>query len=180
MRKSIRLKLDSHSAKERRAKSLAIGKKLFRLSAFQTAKTVCFYVSLPEEVDTAFMIDRALRSGKRVAAPLSDLKKRELALYEMKNRTELVTGAYGILEPPPLRERSVKASEIDCVVVPGLVFDKKGNRLGRGKGFYDRFLKGLDRRVPRIGLAFSFQVAEKMPVEAHDEKVDVVLTEREG
>lgn len=71
----------------------------------------------------------------------------------------------------------VEAKELDVVIVPGLVFDEKNNRLGRGKGFYDRFLSTLDPRVRKVGLAFSFQVVPSIPTESHDVPMDLVLTD---
>jgi 5-formyltetrahydrofolate cyclo-ligase len=72
--------------------------------------------------------------------------------------------------------RLARLDEADCLIVPGVVFDKKNNRIGHGKGYYDRFLKRFGSQVLKIGLAFSFQVVSHIPVESHDEPVDRVLT----
>ena len=181
-KKSLRAKilkiLGSQSPEALKKRSLRIKKKLFSLAVFKKAGCVCFYVSLPLEVDTTVMIDKALRMGKRVIVPRTNLENKELSLYEIKNRTEdLKKGAYGVMEPRAQKTRFVDLDEVDCLIVPGVVFDKRNNRIGRGKGYYDRFLKKFDRKAVKIGLAFSFQVIPRVPVEAHDEMVDQVLTD---
>ena len=178
LREEINKRLEAHSAAERRAKSLLIQKKLFGLEAFRNSSCVCFYVSLPTEVDTVSMIDQALETGKRVVVPLSDLENKELKLFQITNpRTDLKKGAYGIFEPDPRSATPVDPGEVDCVVVPGIVFDEKKNRIGRGHGFYDRFLNKFGPKVFKVGLAFSFQVIPQVPQESHDEPLDLVLTE---
>ncbi len=181
-KKSLRAKilkvLGSQSPAERKKRSLRIQKKLFSLAAFREAECVCFYVSLPSEVDTTVMIDKALQIGKRVIVPRTNLENKELSLYEIKNRAEdLKKGAHGVMEPRALKTQLVDLKEVECLIVPGVVFDKKNNRVGRGKGYYDRFLKQFGPEVSKLGLAFSFQVVPRVPVEAHDEPVDKVLTD---
>ena len=178
LRQEIRSLLSAQSAEERDQKSRAIQKKLFETPAFQRASTVCFYVSMPVEVDTHPMIERSLRSGQKVLVPLVDLENKELKLKEIRDlKTDLSPGILGILEPGA-GTRDADLREAQCVVVPGLVFDLQGNRLGRGGGFYDRLLAGLPAKVATIGLAFSFQVLPKIPLEDHDRAVEIVLTEK--
>lgn len=85
-----------------------------------------------------------------------------------------MVGQYGILEP--VKKCRVSPEKIGLVVVPGIAFDKKGNRLGRGKGYYDRFLELLPESVPRIGLAFDFQILPFLPVNPHDLSVDSTIS----
>lgn len=164
---------------ERARKSLLIGTKLSGWSAYRTARTVCFFVALPTEVDTVPMIERALKEGKRVLVPRVDhLENKELKLYEIRDlQTDLSPGTMGIREPDPARSREAKASEADCILVPGLAFDRNGRRLGRGAAFYDKFLSSLRPDLPKAGLAFSFQVFPEIPYESHDRTVDIVITE---
>lgn len=178
LRQAIQSKLKAQSSEEREKRSLSVEKKLFTLDVFKKAVFVCFYVSTPWEVDTTSMIDKALKAGKRVLVPLSNLENKELELYEITNRREdLKKGAFGIMEPLPERTRRAGPETLDCVVVPGIVFDREKNRIGRGKGFYDRFLSQLPSRVSKIGLSFSFQVVSNIPIESHDVKLDFVLTD---
>lgn len=177
LRQEICQKLQAQSPADRRKKSLIIEEKLFGLDVFKKAAAVCFYVSLPEEVDTAQMIDRALRAGKRVLVPRVN-GGAPLQLYEIKNRRQdLERGAFGIMEPVPSRTRLADAKEIGCVIAPGVAFDRTNHRLGRGKGFYDRFLAGLGPGVAKIGVAFSFQMVEEVPRYGHDVRLDVVLVD---
>ena len=159
-------------------KSVKIKEKLFSLGAFKVAHCVCFYVSLPLEVNTKGMMDEALKLGKRVLVPLTNLENKELSLYEITNRRkDLIEGAFGIMEPCPGTTRLARLDEAECLIVPGVVFDKQNHRIGHGGGFYDRFLKRFSSKIPKIGLAFSFQVIQEIPTQAHDVKVDMVLTD---
>lgn len=174
----MRSRLDTLSPEDRRKKSLKIQEKLFKLDAFRTARTVCFYVGTDKEIDTVPMIEESIRGGKRVLLPRVNLENKELKLFEIKNvRTELSPGALGILEPDPAKTRAASPSDIDCIVVPGLAFDTSNRRLGRGAGFYDRFLERLHSDTFKVALAFSFQVFPEIPHEPHDRSMDAVLTE---
>ena len=177
LRARIRALLVAQDPRSRAAASFKIAEKLFSCEAFKKASQVGFYASLPEEVDTAAMIDRSLESGKRVAVPKCDIKKNGIKFYEIKARSELKKGVLGIPEPKGDPGRLVDPSALDCVIVPGLAFDRNLNRLGRGGGFYDRFLKEVPKAAKRIGLAFSFQVVAEVPTGTRDVKVDLVITE---
>lgn len=169
--------MKSQRAPSCRKKSAAIARKLFQVKAFRAARRVAFFVSLPEEVDTRRMIDRALRSGQRVAVPKTDLKKSRISFFEITSRKELHKGVLGIPEPAGEAKRRMSPKTIDCVVVPGLAFDKKFNRLGRGGGFYDRFLKKVAKKTFKVGIGFSFQLVGKVPASVHDTRLDLVITD---
>ncbi len=163
---------------ERQDKSLRIEKKLFGLDAFRIARTVCFYVGTDTEVNTVPMIEKAIAMGKRVLLPKVNLENKELKLFEIRDvRTQLLPGSLGILEPDEAKAKAAFPSDVECVVVPGLAFDKARRRLGRGAGFYDRFLGQLPAGTFKVALAFSFQVFPEIPHEAHDQTLDEVLTE---
>ncbi len=160
----------------RSRKSETIRRKVFRLTAFRRAKTICCYVSLPYEVQTWRMIETMLKQGKRVVVPKVARGKR-LRLSELRTpRTDLVRGAFGVWEPHPRALRPVRLAEVDLVLVPGLAFDRRGRRLGRGHGYYDRFLARLPRSTPTVGLAYRFQLLDRLPTAAHDHAVKAVLT----
>ena len=178
LRREIKFLLSAQSPEERDRKSRRIQEKLFEHAAFRKARVICFFVALPEEVDTRPMIEEALRSGKKVLVPLADLENKELKLYEIRDLgTDTAPGALGILEPRPDKAKPAEAKETECVIVPGVAFSATGERLGRGAGFYDRFLSGLPKGTPKIALAFSFQVLPQIPQETHDHVVDFVLTD---
>jgi 5-formyltetrahydrofolate cyclo-ligase len=132
-----------------------------------------FYVSFGGEVDTKRMIKAAQKSGKIVAVPVCKKNRVTIRPCILEDKTELVKGTYGICEPA--RKKFVNLKDIDLVLVPGLAFDKQGNRLGRGKGCYDYFLKRLPKDTPTIGLAFDFQILSCLPATISDVKVQRLI-----
>lgn len=177
IREEILKKLKSHKEEERLKKSSKIAGKLFRLREFVRAKTILFYLSFDGEVDTVKMIEDTLRQGKKVAVPVVVKKSKDMlaSLIEDPLR-ECKRGPLGICHPKEEYIRPVPAELLDLVLVPGLAFDEAGNRLGRGMGYYDRFLSRLPKDTPTIGLAFSFQmVSDFPPLEPHDFAVTKVL-----
>jgi len=175
---------DNLSRDEIDSKSEKIENELFALPEFRRAKTVMFYVSFRSEVETEKMIRNALNLRKRVVVPVVDGEKIEIA--EIKNfEKELSQGSFGIKEPRKEFRKRVDQEEIDLVVVPGVVFDKMGGRLGYGRGYYDRFLEtksiklrmGCSPQCALIGLAFDLQIARKIPLVKKDVRVDKIVTE---
>jgi len=156
--------------------SRTIVARLEALPVFQRAHCVQTYVALRHEVDTQALIPRLLQQGKRVAVPRVE-SGQELQQYFIQDFSELQAGAFGILEPRPDPGRRVATASFDLVLVPGLAFDRAGHRLGAGKGYYDRFLAEI--KAPKIALAFAFQLVDCVPVEAHDQRVDMIVTENE-
>ena len=140
----------------------------------QEADTILMYHSLPDEVNTHSALDQLLAMGKKVLLPkvISDT---EMTIHEYTGQDSLKPSEpYGILEPIT-PELSIFNSQFSIVVVPGMAFDKQGHRLGRGKGYYDRFLS----RVPNIyklGVCFPFQMHEVVPSEPTDVVMDEVIT----
>jgi 5-formyltetrahydrofolate cyclo-ligase len=88
---------------------------------------------------------------------------------------ELVQGPYGIPGPHLDKTKAVHLDRVDAVIVPGLAFDKANNRLGRGAGYYDRFLPGLPKTSAKIGIAFDFQIVDRLPKEEHDVPLDIII-----
>jgi len=176
-RKLARERILAMSGQERKDKSSKAVSNLKRLEEFSRAKCVMVYVSKEDEVDTIGLITDMLKSGKRVVVPLVDQESGELIPCEITTLEELVAGTFGVMEPDRKNARIVSTDEIDLVVVPGRVFDRNCNRLGRGKGYFDRFLKRFNEGKKVIGLAFSEQVFDSIPVDENDVKVDIVVTE---
>lgn len=177
IRKEIKNKLSQYSTLEKAEKSGIIKIKLFNEEEFKKAKVVMFYVSLKDEVDTYLMIDEALKAGKRVCVPVILKEEKRLIAGEIHNRLkDLESQHFGIYQPRQDRVREVPLDDIDLVVVPGVAFDKKNIRLGRGHGYYDRFLSGLPGSAKAIGLAFDFQVLENLPKDPHDIPVSKTIT----
>ena len=137
------------------------------------ARVVVAYYSLPDEVDTHHMINLLVTEGKTVYLP-KVVSDEDMVLCRYTGAESLREGAFGIMEPAGTELSVVEA--VDVVLVPGMAFDVEGNRLGRGKGYYDRFLKSLNNPRPRlIGVCFDFQKVDMVPTEPTDVKVDVVV-----
>ena len=161
----------------KKLKDDAIKKKLFNLEEFIDAKCVLMYVSFRTEVDTLGQLEGILNLGKKLIVPHVDSKQKTLTLYEIKKTSELVPGYMGIPEPKVEEGRTVELKDIDVIVIPGTGFDINGNRLGYGGGYYDRLLSNADKAIPKIALAFEEQIAEDIPAESHDMKVDIIVTD---
>ena len=176
LRTTLLRRLKQQKEDERRRKSEAIWRRMFRLTAFRQAKTICCYVALPYEVQTWRMIEEMLKRGKRVVVPVTQQRTKRLVLSEVRDpATELAQGAFGVWEPLPRARRPVPTRDVDLVIVPALAFDQQGHRLGHGYGYFDRFLARLPKTTPTVGLAFRFQLLDRLPVVSHDHAVQTVL-----
>ena len=178
IRKEIFQRLKTQGAGQKSKKDGAIRNKLLLLPEFREAGIVAFFISLDSEVDTAALIDEALAAGKRVVVPA--IVGENLKLYGIKDRKAcLAKGPYGVLQPDISGARPFPNDQIDVILVPGVAFTSDGARLGRGKGFYDRFLKTLSGRIKKVGLAYDFQILPDLPMTPHDMPVDIVITNEE-
>jgi 5-formyltetrahydrofolate cyclo-ligase len=176
LRSAIKELLKSYSTLEKVRKSGIIKHRLFEEEVFKKAGVVMFYVSLKDEVDTASMIDEALKMGKRVCVPVILKEEGRLIAGEIKDRHEdLENQHFGVYQPKRDRVKEVPLKDIHLVVVPGVAFDKNNLRLGRGHGYYDRFLCLLPKETKTIGLAFDFQVVESLPKHPHDIPVSKII-----
>lgn len=145
---------------------------LERLRSYLTeAYVIMAYYSLPDEVFTHQFLDDLVAEGKMVLLPkVIDDETMELRCYT--GRDDLQEGAFHIMEP--VGALFTDLALIDVVLVPGVAFDAQGHRLGRGKGYYDRFLQSVSD-IKKIGVCFDFQKVEQVPSEAHDIVVDIVV-----
>lgn len=172
LRNEILAKRKAQAPEEREAKSHIIMQELVGLPEFRKAKVVAFYLPVNGEVDTMQMIKWAHDEGKEVCVPVvHEGKHMCMVVYDPVD--ELKGGRYNIPEPVGKPERH----HVDMVVVPGVVFDRRGHRIGMGKGCYDHFLK--DRKCVNLGVCFSFQLVDKIPEEQHDIPMNIIITEHE-
>lgn len=161
---------------ERQKSSHHIMERFFALEAVQAATTIALFLAFGSEVDTWLLLERGVRLGKWVVAPVCLPATKELAFYPITSKDEAALGHWGILEPPRIGE-AVSPSCLDVVVVPGLAFDQRGGRLGYGGGYYDRFLPKANSAC-KVGVCFDAQLIEAVPSAPHDVPVDVVITEK--
>jgi len=164
---------------EREKFSYTIFQHVIDREEYSSATAVMVYASTDSEVITDELIMHILQNGKRCILPYCKPGPATLGIAEIiRPHSDLITGKYGIREPrSDIRDNFLK-SDLDLVLCPGLAFDREGNRLGRGKGYYDRFLAELSGRIPVIGICFSRQISETLfPFSYHDIAMDTVLTE---
>jgi len=145
--------------------------RLIATDLFVSACCIAFYYALPKEVQTARLIEE-WRQCKKIVLP-AVVGDTDMKFYAYEGAERMTTGKFGISEP--LNNTPVAVEDIDLFVVPGVAFDRSGNRLGRGKGFYDRILAGTDK--PVTGLCFDFQLIDAVPVNEYDKKMSMVITE---
>ena len=149
------------------------------MPVYRNAKTVMFYVTHDAEVETGTLMKHAMLDGKNVALPVTDKDSGLLSAAAIRSLTgSLVKGAYGIPEPRRECRIPVRKPEIDVVLVPGIAFDRRGVRIGFGKGYYDRWLSRIPLRK-RVALAYALQVVPRLPKARHDVPVGTIVTERE-
>lgn len=168
-RQHIRALLRGLSTEERARLSEVATLKLISSEEWKNASSVMLYLSMNEEIDTSFLIDVATREGKRLFVPRINGDDLVVCEYDKNN---LVPGVFGILEPGNDAFVLQDYSCLDLVIVPGLAFTDVGLRLGRGKGYYDRFLPKVT--CPKIALAFPLQVVSGLPFDEYDVRIDKV------
>ena len=144
--------------------------KLKELSEFINADWIYAYIACRNELETADIIKWCLSHEKHVAVP--KVHGEIMYFYEITSLSDCVPGAFGILEPVGEEKDKVKAPGF--MLVPGLAFDKKGNRLGYGGGFYDKYLASHEGMIT-AALGYDFQIVERVPSEAHDRRMDYLI-----
>ncbi|HUP20327.1 MAG TPA: 5-formyltetrahydrofolate cyclo-ligase [Gemmatimonadota bacterium] len=162
---------------ERTARSREIAGRLYAHPLWRPARSIHLFIgALEGEVETREIAAAALAAGKRVYCPRVRWTPRGLDTFEIASLEDLERNRRGLWEPSPARARRAEPDERpDLILVPGLAFDREGGRIGYGAGLYDRFLVSTD--VPRVALAFSLQVIDRVPAEDHDVPVDWIVTE---
>lgn len=157
--------------------SQAAAHRLVTHPVFAAAKLVMIYLPLPGEIDPTPIAVAAWRAGKRVAVPLAAPEGSLMTPIELSGLDEpMESDRFGIRTP--LRRVEVPVSLIDLLVTPGLAFDRSGGRLGRGKGYYDRFIARPDFAGAACGLAFELQVIDLVPAGPYDMKLSMLVTDR--
>ena len=139
-----------------------------------SAHTVLFFAPMPDELDVWPVLELSLALGVNCALPFFDAEKKTYGAKLLKNlAADIVAGKFGVREPAASCPE-IPLGQFDLILVPGVAFDLSGNRLGRGKGFYDRIL--AEASGIKCGVCHDFQLLEKIPAEPHDAKVDFILT----
>lgn len=171
--KTLRSQVDPAFAE---ASSQAIWNLLAKLPEFRKAKTIGAFASTPGEINTYPILEGILASDKKLYLPRVTADKSRFDYYPVQDFNQLKTGAFGIQEPSGTRP--APWDELDLILVPGLAFDPQGNRLGFGKGYYDRALPLLRKSVLTIGLGYSFQIVPAVPFTPEDVPMKALLSEK--
>jgi 5-formyltetrahydrofolate cyclo-ligase len=171
LRQKMRAALGTISPAVRLAESLDLCRRLE--PQLQSAHTILFYAPLPDELDVWLLLEKLLAS-KICALPAFDAATQIYSARRVKNlETDIFTGKFGVSEPLTSCEE-IPLNKFDLVLVPGVVFDLHGNRLGRGQGFYDRIL--AEASGIKCGVSYDFQLLEEIPTEPHDARVDFIFS----
>jgi 5,10-methenyltetrahydrofolate synthetase len=149
--------------------------------AFRDARSVMAYASFGSEVDTAVLCETVLREGKMLLLPRIDKMRDAIRVYEVRDlASDLDTNRWGIREPRPETCREIGPGDLEFVFVPGVAFDADGGRLGYGKAYYDRLLAASTQAGGSptvVAGAFALQVVDQVPMEPHDVRIPVIVTE---
>lgn len=173
LRAKMRQKRREMTADEVFEKSARIQKQLFSFDKYINAKTVMLYVSAFNEPSTIEIIKDAIEQKKRVVLPVSDTATETIVLSYLDSLNDLAKGAYGISEPRTVKKADT--ADIDFILVPGLAFDKNGNRMGFGKGYYDKLL--CKTNAEKTALCYEFQLFDEIRADKHDIPMNTIITE---
>jgi len=163
----------SLSAVTRELEATRCHQALFALPAFESAQSILCTASFSDEISTRPIIDKALSMGKRVALPRVDSVTNELQLFWFDAQTVLEKSQFGIDEPA-LDSVPASNEDLSLILIPGIAFDGSGNRLGYGRGYYDKLLRNTDAHT--VAIAFMCQVVSSVPTESHDAQIGTLIT----
>lgn len=178
VRKLLLEKRESFDTILRKEWDISIFNNLIKSQFYKNAKFIFAYVSFKSEVDTLGFIEYALGDNKIVCVPKIESKEKGIEFFEINSLAHLKAGYYGILEPTA-NCPSANLKEIDLMLIPGLAFDILGGRLGYGAGYYDRFLYQTKLNFNKVGIAYDFQVIDKVPMDEHDVRIDGIITTKD-
>ncbi|MFG0329417.1 MAG: 5-formyltetrahydrofolate cyclo-ligase [Phycisphaerales bacterium] len=178
IRDQLRRQLAEMTPDDIQARSTLAVANLFSTELFRHASTVMLYMPIAGEVDTTRVFLRCFQSSRAVCVPKVDWEHHRMwpVLVRKFNDRSFVTDRHGLRMPD--EDAPTPLDAIDLVIVPGLGFDTDGGRLGRGGGYYDRFLAALGPTCRKVGLCFDSQVVDRIPRAAHDQLLDVIVTDR--
>ncbi|HWB19598.1 MAG TPA: 5-formyltetrahydrofolate cyclo-ligase [Phycisphaerales bacterium] len=178
IRTRVRSVIASLSEDFRHIASVSASARLTSLAQCQAASYIMLYMPLPDEVDVTPIAVRCFQRNQSICVPRVDWDRKEMHPVEIKsldNKT-LHTDAHGLRQPTV--GTPIPVDMIDLVIVPGLAFDLNGTRLGRGAGYYDRFLARLRPSALRVGIAFDQQITDPLPVAPHDQRMNLIITDK--
>lgn len=177
LRKKIRAALNEMQTSEYEQSSLTICEQLLKEPSIIEGETIAVTISRKTEVDTTMIIERLWALGKTVVVPKCHPADRSMTFHKIESFKQLETVYMDLKEPIESQTEFIEANNIDVIIVPGIVFDCHGYRIGYGGGYYDRFLKQYTGIL--LSLAFHRQLIDRVPKEDHDVPVHFIITEKE-
>lgn len=155
-----------------------IFKKLINSEIYKKSKKIFIYISFGSEVDTRNIIEYSLADGKEIYVPKTNKLVKEMLAIRINSLSNLTADKWGILEPETINKDNI-GCEFDLIIMPGVAFDNKGNRIGYGGGYYDKYISKYNGNTEYIALAYEIQIVKSIYIEEHDITVDYILTENE-
>ena len=178
IRRIIRDYRDAMPSNEVEKRSANIHRNLFAFEEYINAMRIMLYASFRNEVDTRKIIDNLIMNGKKAYLPLVRKDSATLEVYKINDfEKDTVVGSFGVMEPKTIIEKCNSLEDIQLFLIPGIVFDRNGNRIGWGKGYYDNFLGNLSKQTKKYALAYDFQVIGKIDATKNDVPIDGLITE---
>lgn len=169
------LKVKRRSIDDKAEKDGKISNNLISFEPYKKAQTILFYAALYDEINIDLCIEKAIDSGKRAALPVCTDEKGNMKFYYITSLSDIKVGFFGVREPDVNFCDEVKDFSSSICIVPAIAYDKKGFRLGYGKGYYDRFLKKFTSHS--IGLCYNELIKDKLPIGEYDIPVDYIISE---
>lgn len=145
------------------------------MTPYTRASLILAFASFGSELNTQSLLRRVISDGKTLVLPRVNKTTQQLQLHRIKALDALIPGTWGILEPHP-DAIVFDLADIELIIVPGVAFDRAGYRIGYGKGFYDKLLSAANPATTRLSAAFDCQIVDAVPNEAHDQRVDIIIT----
>lgn len=177
LRKEILQRMNALSEEQYTTLSAKIVDSLYKQREWIEAKTIGITLSMEREVNTYAIIEKAWEEGKAIVVPKCNRETRTMTFRQITNFEQLETVYMNLREPDPSITEEVSAEEIDLLLVPGVAFTRKGDRVGYGGGYYDRYLVNYKEKT--LSLVFDFQIVSHIPVEPFDKTVQKIITEKE-
>ncbi|GEL09036.1 5-formyltetrahydrofolate cyclo-ligase [Salisediminibacterium halotolerans] len=175
-RENVRNQLQMKDKERVKEETEAVQNRLFAHDVWQKSSVIALTYAVGDEFPTKQIIEQAFNEGKRIAMPKCVPETKDMRFYEIEQLDQLEPSFFGLMEPDPDQCKKIVRDQIDLLIVPGLVYDRKGYRIGFGGGYFDRFLAGY-RSFDTVSLAYREQLAtERFPNEPHDQRVNFVIT----
>lgn len=177
IRKKYMNKRNLMSVKEINNLSTIISSKIFETDEYKNSDTLFTYIGVKSELKTTEIIKKAWADSKKVAVPVVINNKHEMVFTKINDFNTLYENKFGILEPKIDENNILKSNKKTLIIVPGIAFDFKKNRIGYGGGYYDKYLSE-NKFMASIGICFDFQIIENIPAEPFDYKVNIIISEK--